>query len=246
MPESNKKVPSWFVPRRGRGCEKQISTNIHLSDNGYRLRFMGLDPFTAERRQREKQFKRETPPEELERFQAKAARYDEIYKLIRKCLPEEDRRQARAAMPSDPRPLIAAKWVTVAPGIERSEYGWMAGWRETDPLTGKRVTRKQVFATTVPPGESERPPAYVRRYREQRKREGLESKPARWDVPKRHRRAIFVAPPAPHVPSFAPHAPSFAAQLRRRLKKANLTLGEAEAFFGVPVDSIGASPRRNR
>ena len=142
-------------------------------------------------------------------------------------------------MPSDPRdrlrPLIAAKWVTVAPGIERSVYGWIARWRETDPLTGKRVNRKEVFPTKAPPGESEPPPEYVRRFREQRKRDGLHGKRARWDVPKRHRRAIFVAP---HVPSFASPALSFAAQLRRRLKKANLSPRGAAIFFGVSTNTI--------
>ncbi len=190
-------VPFWVQGRKRRG--KRICRNIYLYQNakGYLVSYYGLNPLTGKRVQCSEHFPPETPREEIDRYLARWERTRALMRKLGRQLRLEDRLAAKGAQ-SDPRPwsravwaatqgsaaaraLMSANWVVVAKGsgIYRSDYGWMAVWRESHPITGERVARRHVFRTPVPPGESEAPPAYVVRYREQRKREGLAEKPSR-------------------------------------------------------------------
>jgi len=219
-------IPAWLNPRTGEPEEK-LRTNIYRSNNGkgLRVRFRGPDPLTGDRVQRSKQFPPGTTPEELEHFLAYCDRAHEVWKLVRRHLRREGWPEAhgRRADPRDRhRSLLAAKWVRVETGIDKSAHGWRARGRETDPVTLERVPWTEVFRTATPPGDSEPPPAHVRRYRDQRQREGLEGKLSRRDLPKKNVRALRIAP--------AP-APSFAVQFKRLLEEAGLSLIGAQNLF---------------
>lgn len=206
-------LPAWVNPRTSEP-EQKIGTNFYLSKNGkgYRVRFRGPDPLSGERVQRSRQFPLATPREELERLVSLCERRQRYDKLLRNLLGRQERSELEVLeaeisreyrrltgrhdgqpIASRPlRPLMAAKWVTVpkGSGIHKSKYGWRVQWCETDALTGERVQRVKTFPTTVPPGDAEPPPAYVARYREERKREGLKGKRRRRDIPKKNVRAI--------------------------------------------------------